>query len=61
MGVCLRANEARCRDKADYQQTLHILVPPSLPRASLALARDRTRVSHKNRSRLAPDLDLKTL
>jgi hypothetical protein len=28
MGVCLRANEARCRDKADYQQTLHSLVPP---------------------------------
>src|SRR5215203_4684826 len=28
MGVCLRANEARCRDKANYQQTLHSVVPP---------------------------------
>jgi hypothetical protein len=33
VGVCLRANEARCRDKADYQQTLHSSVPPLTLRA----------------------------
>src|SRR5688572_25097724 len=51
MGVSLRANEARCRDQADNQQTLHSVVPP--------LTEPVLRI--KNRSRQTPELVLKTL